>query len=404
MPKQYIGYREAYRLTQAQIQPLPSVERLIMDCQGFIAAEDLTARVDSPSVSTSLKDGYALRAADIVASDDGRAIYLRVIGSVAAGQDVDDTVRPGTAIRVLTGAPVPDGADTIVADEFACMDHNQITVTAPTSRGRNILPKGSDATAGRVLLRAGQMMTPGRIGFLAAGGHQSLRVIRKPRVAIIATGDEILLPGQPLEEGKLYASNMLTLNGWCRHFGFTTVMDVVGDNAPALSKRIARAAVEQDAVVTSGGAWSGDKDLMADVLKDLGWQKIYHRVRLGPGKAVGFGLLNNKPVFILPGGPPSNLVAFLELALPGLLTLCGHRDGGLPRVRARLAEPVTGQSDWTQALFGNLQEQSDGFVFQPHERPGSRLQSMAEAQGLLLIPEGVADFQAHASVCVQQLR
>ena len=197
---------------------------------------------------------------------------------------------------------------------------------------------------------------------------------------------------------------MLTLTGWCRHFGFATIMDVVGDDAPALRKRIARAISEQDAVVTSGGAWSGDKDMMARVLDELGWQKIYHRVRLGPGKAVGFGLLDDKPVFILPGGPPSNLVAFLELALPALLRLCGHRDAGLRQVTAQLAEPVAGQINWTQAIFGSLQNREDGFRFQPHGRPDSRLQSMADAQGLLPIPEGVAAFQAQTSVRVQLLR
>jgi molybdopterin molybdotransferase len=144
--------------------------------------------------------------------------------------------------------------------------------------------------------------------------------------------------------------------------------------------------------------------MMARVLEELGWEKIYHRVRLGPGKAVGFGLLAGKPVFILPGGPPSNLVAFLELALPALLRLCGHRDPGLRQVTARLAEPVSGQVDWTQAIFGRLQNREDGFHFQAHGRPGSRLQSMAEAQGLLLIPEGTAGFQSRASVRVQLLR
>lgn len=405
MPQEYIGFREAYQKTMEYIRPLPTTSCRISDCEGYVAAEDIVARADSPSVSTSLKDGYAVRAEDMAAADDGRAASLRIIGSVAAGHQAVDAVEPGTAVRVLTGAPLPAQADTIVAEEFTSLSSNgHIRVTTPTVKGRNILRKGSDTTRGAVLLRAGQIMTPGRIGLLAAGGHQNLRVFQKPGIAIIATGDEILLPGQPLEDGKLYASNMLTLNGWCRHFGFATMMDVVGDDAPALRKRIAQAVSEQDAIVTSGGAWSGDKDMMARVLEELGWEKIYHRVRLGPGKAVGFGLLAGKPVFILPGGPPSNLVAFLELALPALLGLGGHRDAGLRQVAARLAEPVSGQVDWTQAIFGSLQNREDGFHFQPHGRPSSRLQSMAEAQGLLLIPEGVAGFQSQASVRVQLLR
>ncbi len=403
MSLKYIGFREAYQRTMAAIRPLPSIICPLSDCEGYVAAENIIARADSPSVSTSLKDGYAVRVEDMAAAGDGRPAPLRVIGSVAAGHAAMEAVAPGTAVRVLTGAPLPAQADTIVAEEFTSLANGHISVTTPTAKGRNILRKGSDTTSGTLLLRAGQRMTPGRIGLLAAGGHQNLRVFEKPRIAILATGDEILLPGQPLEDGKLYASNMLTLNGWCRHFGFQTVMDVVGDHAPALGKPLPRAAAEQDAIVTSGGAWSGDKDLMARVLEELGWEKIYHRVRLGPGKAVGFGLLAGKPVFILPGGPPSNLVAFLQLALPALLGLCGRRDAGLRQVTARLTEPVAGQIEWTQAIFGSLENEEDGFHFQPHGRPGSRLRSMAEARGLLLIPEGVAAFQAQASVRVQLL-
>ena len=256
MSKQYIGYREAYQKTLAHIRLLPTTELLIEDCEGYIAAENVVARVDSPSVSTSLKDGYALRAEDMTVSEDGQPAALHVIGSAAAGHAAIDTVQPGTAVRVLTGAPLPDQADTIVAEEFTSLSNGHIRVTTPTAKGRNILLKGNDTTSGSVLLRTGQLMTPGRIGLLAAGGHQHLRVFQKPCITILATGDEILLPGQPLEDGKLYASNMLTLNGWCRHFGFQTVLDVVGDDAPALRKRLARAVSEQDAVVTSGGAWA----------------------------------------------------------------------------------------------------------------------------------------------------
>jgi molybdopterin molybdotransferase len=377
---------------------------LIEDCEGYVAAEDVVARVDSPSLSTSLKDGYALRAEDMTVSEDGQPAALRVIGTLAAGQEVFGVVQPNTAMRVLTGAPLPPQADTIVAEEFTCLKDGRITVTAPTEKGRNILLQGSDTAVGAILLRAGQLITPGRIGILAAGGHQSLRVFQKPSIAVIATGDELLLPGQPLEDGKLYASNMLTLHAWCCHFGFKTMIDVVGDDAAALHQRLSRAAAEQDAMVTSGGAWGSDKDLMARVLKDMGWEKIYHRVRLGPGKAVGFGLLNDKPVFILPGGPPSNLVAFLELALPGLLRLCGHRDGGLRQVKAKLAQSVSGQADWTQAIFGNLLNQDDGLVFRPHDGRRNRLHSMAEAQGLLLIPEGVSTLHEQENVSVQILR
>jgi molybdopterin molybdotransferase len=293
---------------------------------------------------------------------------------------------------VLTGAPIPVDADTVVAEEFVHVAEGQLTITQPAIPGRNILSRGSDMKVGDALIGVGDQLTPGCIGLLAAGGHASVPVVSKPHVALIATGDEVLLPGEDLSAGKLYASNLLTLNAWCRRFGFKTAMDVVKDEPDELRAKISRAARAHDAIITSGGAWTGDKDLVERVLDDLGWEKAFHRVRLGPGKAAGFGLLNETPVFLLPGGPPSNLVAFLVLTLPGLMKLTGFPDLGLPRISAALDTPVTGQVDWTQAIFGKFRPDSNGLVFVPDSRRGSRLKSMAWAQGLLLIPEGTTRF------------
>ena len=149
-------------------------------------------------------------------------------------------------------------------------------------------------------------------------------VFRKPVVGIIGTGDEIVEPGNPLAEGKLYASNIITLAGWCNRYKMKTRMTIVKDDYDALFNALKILSEETDAVITSGGAWTGDHDMVAQVLEGLGWEEVFHRIRIGPGKAVGFGMLNKKPVFILPGGPPSNLMGFLQIALPGLLALSGH--------------------------------------------------------------------------------
>jgi len=221
-------------------------------------------------------------------------------------------------------------------------------------------------------------------------------------VAIIATGDEVILPGRSLKAGQVYASNLLTLNAWCRKYGLDTWLEVAKDNAQAIKACLKRGLETHDAVLTSGGAWSGDRDLMAMVLDELAWQKIYHRVRLGPGKAVGFGRLEQTPVFILPGGPPSNLVAFLQLALPGLMKLSGIRNFKLAQSPAILKETVKGQRSWTQAVFGCLTVENGIRYFRP--RKGiSRLKSIAAADSLLLIPEGVARIAAGENAMAQVL-
>jgi molybdopterin molybdotransferase len=265
--------------------------------------------------------------------------------------------------------------------------------------GRNILPKGCDVSIDELVIPSGSRLSPGKIGILAAAGHDRISVVKKPRVAIIATGDEVLLPGQPLSEGKLYASNMFTLNAWCRRYGLETSLDIVGDDAKRISDKLNLASQTYDAVLTSGGAWSGDRDLVARMLDQLGWQKMYHRVRIGPGKAIGFGFLKNTPVFILPGGPPSNLMAFLQLALPGLLSLAGYSNLQLPHKPSKLAETVNGQSNWTQFIFGKFENRHGASYFRSI-RYNSRLKSMAEAEGVISIPEGTDQIAAGTEIRV----
>ncbi|MBM3136501.1 MAG: molybdopterin molybdenumtransferase MoeA, partial [Chloroflexi bacterium] len=215
-------------------------------------------------------------------------------------------------------------------------------------------------------------------------------------------GDEVLAPGEELGEGKLFASNLVTLAAWCSLYGLSTTASVVKDDAEAIKSRLLEAIATSDAIVTSGGAWKGELDLVVGVLDELGWQKIYHRVKIGPGKAVGFGLWQGKLVFCLPGGPPSNLMAFLQLGLPGLLKLAGHRHPGLPEMVVRLAEGVAGQRDWTQFIAGRFQKVGEELLFYPFKLT-SRLQSMAATEGLLAIPEGTAVIPKGAMVRVQVL-
>jgi len=404
MTKTKIGYSDAYKTTIETIKPLGTESLLLSECVGHIAAENVMAEANSPSANTSLKDGYALQALSILKASVENPIVLNLSGNAAAGQDIVQPIRPGNTVRILTGAKIPEGSDTVVAEEFVSVIDNKIEITVPTEQGKNILTEGSDTSIGENLIKKGEILTPGIIGRLASGGCSKISVFRKPKVAIIATGDEVLLPGQPLSRGKLYASNMLTLNSWCHHFGMTTTLDIVKDNQVDLEHCLQKAVETHDAIITSGGAWTGDKDLVARSLESLGWKKFYHRVRLGPGKAAGFGLLAQKPVFILPGGPPSNLVAFLMLALPGILKLSGHHLPELSKIHVHLKQSIRSQNNWAHAEFGRLEHSDSGFVFDPISKSVSRLKSMADADVLLLIPEGKSKIDKDESAFVYDLR
>ena len=352
-----------------------------------MAAEDLFSSVDSPSVDVSLKDGYAIISSDIESASPQNQISLSLIGTVAAGSRWEGEIKSGQALRILSGAPVPDGADAVVAEEFTNQAESQILVFNNAGPGRNILYMGSDVKKGKVLVSERSMLFPPKIGLLAAAGYSSIPVIRRPRVGILATGDEVIAPGESLVDGKLYASNLVTLAAWCQSFGFNVIARVVKDNEETIRQAMIGLLEESDVLLTSGGAWSGERDLVVKILTELGWNKIFHRVRMGPGKAVGFGSLKNKLVFCLPGGPPSNHMAFLQLALPGLQMMAGAVRPGLPTKKVRVAERITGQQDWTQFVHGTIKEDLGESVFYPiHQK--SRLQMISNTEGIAKIPEG----------------
>jgi len=177
-------------------------------------------------------------------------------------------------------------------------------------------------------------LTPALTGLLAAGGLEQVKVYPSPRVAVVATGDEVIAPGHPLQPGQLYASNIVTLYSWLHHFGMSGETAVVRDRPDELEMTFQKLLSRNDALLTSGGAWKSERDLTTRVLDEMGWEMFFHRVRIGPGKAVALGILDGKPIFCLPGGPPSNEMAFLQIALPGLLQMAGRPHNTLPIERS----------------------------------------------------------------------
>ena len=399
-----LGLKEALRLTLDGVKPLPAENVALVDSIDRVAASDLYALVDSPSMDASLKDGYAVISREVAAATGENPVRLRLLGSMAAGAEEDVRIEPGTTVRVLTGARIPTGADAVVAEEFVKQEDRDVLIETFAEPGRNILPRGTDVAFRGCLLRSGRQISPGMAGLLAAAGHSMLPVFRNPVVGILGTGDEIVEPGKPLADGKLYASNIITLAGWCNRYRMKARMAIVKDDHDAVVGALKRLVGGTDAVITSGGAWTGDRDLVAQVLEGLGWKEVFHRIRIGPGKAVGFGTLEGKPVFILPGGPSSNLMGFLQIALPGLLALSGHANPGLHRIGGRLASGLHGREPgWTDFFFGTL-EYGDGLpIFHPLKK-GSRLVSIAEATAIASIPEGENHLPVGSAVDVQLLK
>jgi molybdopterin molybdotransferase len=403
MPKEEMGHKEALQATLDSIMPLASDMVPLAEGADRIVAEDLYSKVCSPSTDSSMKDGYAIRSDDIAEATPDNAITLKIIDMAAAGIPAKQAVTSGTAIRIQTGAKIPEGATAVLAEEFTTRSGDALTVFNNAHPGRNIMLKGADVGDDERIAGQGSRLSPGMIGLLAAAGYSQVPVYRQPTLAILATGDELVLPGQPLPDGKLYASNLEMLKAWCRRYGIFTSFSVLIDSPEIITRTIDEAIDTHDAVITSGGAWSGDRDFVADTLNTLGWKKVFHWIRIGPGKPVGFGMLKDKPVFLLPGGPPSNFTAFLQIALPGLLKLSGYRWPSLPTMPVVLGQTLTCRhTDWTEFVYGTLIPGDMVTVFKPLKL-ASRIKSIARAEAVIAIPEGVKTISVDTVVTAQLL-
>lgn len=400
-----IGFAQALSLTLERIPRLRPCSVAVWDASGLVLAEDVTALVDSPSLTASTKDGFALRSCDTTDASDDNPVRLDLCGTVVAGQADRLTVGARCAIKVMTGAPLPVGADAVLPSERASEEAGGVVLRSAALLGRNILRRGADVSAGELLASAGVKLQPPMTGLLAAGGIDMVRVHPKPTVAVVATGDEVVAPGGSILPGQLYASNLVTLRSWLRSFGMESRHAVVPDEPARLREVLEVLLDEVDVVLTSGGAWKSQRDFTAEVLREMGAEVVFQRVRLAPGKAASLALLGGKVVFCLPGGPPSNEMAFLQLALPGLLRMAGQGGEPFRTIHAKVTESVIGghgDPAWTSFFQSRLVETDGGIAAEPM-RWRSRLLSQARAEALIKVPEGRVRINAGEVTEVQVL-
>ncbi len=393
----FIGFDEAFRLAIGNVPLCPEEACPTHRALFRIASRPIKAKVDSPSADSSIKDGYAVQSFDVATATISSPIELKLVGALGAGESPKMAVVPGTALRILSGAVIPNGADAVVTEEFTYSNGAIVKVFADAHPGRNILVRGTDVKAGEIIVGSGERITPAKVAVLVAGGVNEVWVFCAPRVGLLATGDEVLLPGKPIKEGGLYASNIALQEAWLKSFGLSCLIGACGDSSQQLVSEIESTLGHVDTMITSGGAWNGDRDIVVKTLRQIGWRPLFNRVRMGPGKAVGMGTLKGKPVFCLPGGPPSNEMAFFMIVLPSILRMYGYTRPPFPEFYGRLTHKISGQSDWTQFVHCRVSRQNFEFYLTPLDM-SRRLSAMGLTEAIVKIPEGVEILEAQALV------
>lgn len=410
-----ISVEEALEKILSYVDVLPYEEKPILGCLDQVLAEDVYSAIDIPPLDNSAMDGYAVRAEDTLGASRSSPRELIVVGEVAAGSIPTEELRPGTAFRIMTGAPLPKGAEAVV--QFEDTDEvnrkasrgslSQVGIFCQVEKGLNVRHKGEDIAAGELVLKKGTSLRPSEIGVLASLGRSSALVIRRPVVAVLATGDELVGADQPLPPGKIHDSNTYAIAAEIlRYGGIPKILGIGRDSVRFLTEKI-NEGLDADMLITSGGVSLGDYDIVKDVLTKRGEIALW-TICMKPGKPSAFGVIRNGekkvPHLGLPGNPVSSMVAFEQFARPVILKMMGKRNLVKPSIQAIIEDDVKNTDG--RRIFARVIVTKRGGQY--HARltgpQGSGiLTSMAKANGLAIIPESTKGVKAGNIVEVQML-
>ncbi|MEX0832258.1 MAG: gephyrin-like molybdotransferase Glp [Actinomycetota bacterium] len=400
-----ISVQDARNGVMSKIQTLQAIELPLQEAHGCILAEDVIAEADIPPFASSAMDGFAVRSSDATAATPESPVGLHVVGKAMIGQRPDATVGRGEAVRIATGAPIPAGADSVVPIEDCREEGDRVQILRGVPMGKHIRPAAEDIRAGDVLVAGGRRLSAPELGLLAAAGHMRASVHPRPRVVVFSTGDELVEPGKTLEFGKIHDSNMYTLFGQVKEAGAMpysggTIQDDVDELKEAVLSHLSQA----DVFISSGGVSVGERDVVKAAFFRRGDIDFY-RVAMQPGMPQGFGLIEGKPYFGLPGNPVSVFVSFEVFIRPALLKMMGRTELERPKVTATLEGPISGPKEKTVFARVTVEPSGSGWSAAPTGGRGSNLlATVARANGLAIIPGGVERLDAGDEVQVMVFR
>ncbi|HKS77880.1 MAG TPA: gephyrin-like molybdotransferase Glp [Gaiellaceae bacterium] len=379
---------EAQELVLERVRPLDTEPVPIGAAIRRVTAQDVQARVDLPPFASSAMDGFAVRSADLPGT-------LRIVGEAAAGRPYEERLEPGCAVAISTGAVVPADADAVVPVERVVQSANTVEISEAARTGAHVRPRGGDVASGEVVMRAGTMLTPARLAAVAAAGVATVECRRRPRVGILATGSELVAPGEPLRAGQIYETNGLMLDASLSAAG----ADTVTEPSAADDETVLREALERglacDVLVTSGGVSVGEHDLVRAVERELGVEEVFWRVSIKPGKPVSFGVRGDTLVFGLPGNPVSALVGCELFVKPALRGLQGVAEP-LPRFETgRLTIGLRRNAERDEFVRARVRTDANEVVLEPIVGQESHMiVRSSAADALVHVPRGNGELAA----------
>jgi molybdopterin molybdotransferase len=369
--------------------PAPTSQNVSLSAAaGRVLAEQVRSPIDLPVFDNSTMDGYGVRAADVASAKPDSPVRLRLAGKIAAGEVFAEEVTAGNCVRLFTGSPLPPGTDAVVMQEAARLESHapgEVLILASAAPGENVRSRGEDVKRGATVGNAGELLTAGRLGLLAAVGLTDVRVGRQPVVGLLATGSELQEPGQPLVSGRIYESNRLALATLMERAGAVPrIFPLVADELAATSLALADACNQCDTVVTTGGVSVGELDFIKRAFEQIGGELAFWKVAIKPGRPFAFGRCRGKLLFGLPGNPVSALVTFLLLVRPALLRWQGAADVSLPVLPGVLGEPLV--NDGGRRHFMRVRVDPVGNIYSAGLQASHVLSSVAVANGLVDVP------------------
>jgi molybdopterin molybdotransferase len=407
-PRPVLDVEEAQAHILSTVRVLESERVHLLQATGRVLAEQVVSDRDIPPLTNSAMDGYAVRGADV--TGDRPPIRLRVVGEVAAGYVSEIAVEAGQAMRIMTGAPVPKGADTVVRFEDTRLAGDIVEILQPPRPGKNVRQAGEDVRLGQTVLESGTALRPQEIGMLAAVGCVQVSVVRRPRVAILSTGDEVVSLDQTPGPGQIRDANSYTVAAQVQRYGGVPLLLGVARDREELVRQGMREAMDQhvDLIITSGGVSVGDFDLVKQVLAAEG-EMHFWSLNAKPGRPLAFGVIANPsmganrgvPLLGLPGNPVAAMISTELFARPVLLKMQGFAEWTRPTVRARLAQPIVRKDGRRHYLRVCLHETASGYdAVLTGDQGSGILNSLVQADGLAVIPEDVDHLHAGAEVNV----